>query len=185
MPSRLLADTCAALKLATLGEKIFKQGLLASGDLILHPLLFQETKKWAPERRKRFDKEFAILAKISFTVNLRPSKEKLEAMLEAISMAQDAVNRRIGRVDSEILAAAAYDGNMGLVTNDVALAVVAEDGLAIPVSTAEDIICEALRAGCVTTQEVEEVVKRWRITGDGISSTYEKEFVALGVNVPK
>ena len=185
MPSRLLADTCAALKLAALGEKIFKAGLLASGDLILHPLLFQETKKWTPERKKRFDKEFAVLAKVSFAVNLRPPKEKLEAMLEAISMAQDAVGRRIGRVDSEILAAVLCDGNMGLVTNDIALGIVAEDGLAVAVSMAEDIICEALVAGCVTTQEVEALLKRWQSTGDTLAPGYDKKLGELGVKIPK
>ena len=183
MPSRFLADTCAALKIAALGEKIFKAGALPLGDLILHPLLFQETKKWPPERKKKFDNEFSVLAKIRHTPNLLPPAKDLEAHLEVIDMTQDAVGRSIGRVDKNILAAVLYDGEMGLVTNDISLYIVASEGFSVETFSAEEIVCEAIAAQLITLAEAQAAVERWYQTGDGVARGHLKRLQEIGLKL--
>jgi hypothetical protein len=183
MPTRLLADTCAALKIAALGEKVFKAGALPLGDLILHPLLFQETKKWPEERRKNFSAEFAILAKVRATPNLQPPAKELEVHLEVIDMTQDAVGRSIGRVDKNILAAVLFDGEMGLVTNDGSLYVVASEGLSVETYMAEDIVCESVSARLVTLAEAQAAINRWHQTGDGIARGQAKQLQEIGIKL--
>jgi hypothetical protein len=62
--TRLIADTCAALKLLGAGEIFFKDGARPIGKLVLHPRLFNETKRWTPAKKKKYQAELALAGKI-------------------------------------------------------------------------------------------------------------------------
>lgn len=72
MNVRLLTDTCAAIKLLIFGEKLFQKGALPSGNLILHPRVFNETARWESNRKLQFKAELETMAKIKATTGLRP-----------------------------------------------------------------------------------------------------------------
>jgi hypothetical protein len=176
MRHRLLTDTCAALKLAAFGEALFKPNSLPRGDLILHPLVFSETKKWHPTKKLQFEPEFKVLSLVRSTPGLVTDKKKVQAQVVIIDMTQQNLGTSIGRVDKELLAAILIDGEMGLVSNDAAFCEVASDGFGLEVVTAEEILLEAMDANLITLAAAQEAVKRWEQTNSSTLAEFVRIF---------
>ena len=50
---QLLSDTCSVIKLLAPGFDFFRPGVLSIGDLIVHPLLHTEVRKWDRVKKER------------------------------------------------------------------------------------------------------------------------------------
>lgn len=183
MSNRLLTDTCAAIKLAALGDKLFEKGALPGGDLILHPKLFQETRKWPKDKKELYANELSILAKIRATSGLVKSGSEVQAQIALIDMTQEELGRSIGRTDKELLAAILLDEDMGLVTNDGAFFAVASEGFSIDSFCAEDILIEAINHSVVTVEEAQALLERWEVTGDSVLNSAKSALKAAGLRI--
>lgn len=174
-PLRLLTDTCAALKLAAFGKKIFAAGSLPCGDLILHPELFGETKKWEEFRKQKYRSELELLNLIGPGSNLQVDSKVYGRKKVLVQSTVDEAGLSVGRVDREhIITALAH--KMGLVTNDDALATAATS-LSIDTCSAERITLEALKAGILTRGEIRGVQKIWKANDEKKPS--QEDFEAL------
>lgn len=157
---RLLTDTCAAMKLFALGDKLFKPGILKSGDLIIHPRVFNETKKWVPWKKEKYRAELKILAQIRSTPGLRPPDPKRVVTLQTIISATiDEIGTPIGAADRDQLISAIHS-SAAIVTNDSTFAEVAE-ALDVAIYTAESIVIEAHAQNVVTKEEVRSARSKW------------------------
>jgi len=156
---RLLTDTCAAIKLVAFGDKLFKPGILSNGDLILHPRVFNETRKWPPYKKEKYKAELALLATIKATSGLRPSVDEIETLETIIFSTMDEIGSPIGAADREQLVAAIH-AKAEIVTNDGPFTEVAE-ALEVVVHTAERIVIEAHTQTVLTKAEVISARKTW------------------------
>src|SRR4051812_25202800 len=97
---RLLTDTCAAMKLFAFGNKLFQPGVLKSGDLVIHARVFNETRKWPPYKKQKYQSELKVLATVRATPNLNPN-DPAEAgrIKEAIAATASALQLPIGSAD--------------------------------------------------------------------------------------
>lgn len=168
---RLLTDTCAALKLAAFGITLFESGKLTSGDLVLHPIVFTETKKWLPFKKEKYKAELAILAKVRATPALRPPNEQLETLETIIHSTMDELGLSIGKADREQLASAIHS-KIHLVTNDQPFAQVAE-ALEVNVYSAEKITVEAFSEAVVTKADVIAARARWKTNNEKLPTKDE------------
>lgn len=156
---RLLTDTCAAIKLAAFGDKLFKPGALSNGDLILHPRVFNETRKWPPYKKEKYKNELALLGAIKATPGLRPPPDEIETLETIIFSTMDEIGSPIGSADREQLVAAIH-AKAEIVTNDGPFTEVAE-ALEVAVHTAERIVIEAHTQSVLTKTEVIAARKVW------------------------
>ena len=156
---RLLTDTCAAIKLVAFGSKLFDPGVLKNGDLVLHPRVFNETRKWPPYKKEKYKEELAELAKIKATTGLRPTADEAETLNTIIFSTMDEIGSPIGAADREQLVAVIH-AKAELVTNDTPFAKVAE-ALDVVVHTAETIVIEAHMQAVVTKDEVKAALAIW------------------------
>lgn len=181
MKQRLLTDLCAAIKLAACGDKLFKSGVLTSGDLILHPILFQEIKRWRPETKKTYEYEINILQAVRAAANLRLTQKELDPQLEIIEMSFSK-SSLLSRADKEQLATALFHDDLSLVTNDKALFDAAES-LEVVAWRAEDIICEAIENESMTVEEVQKMIEHWAKNGDFTDGRCADALRKLGIKV--
>ncbi|MCB1215029.1 MAG: hypothetical protein KDK66_06080 [Deltaproteobacteria bacterium] len=156
---RLLTDTCAAIKLLTFGSKLFTPGILRQGDLVLHPRVFRETRKWPPYKKEKYKAELAQLNKIKATAGLMLPLDKKETLGRLIFATMDEIGSPIGAADRDQLAAAIYH-QMEIITNDSPFSQVAE-ALEVFVHTAESIVIEAYRQSVLTKEEVKAARELW------------------------
>jgi hypothetical protein len=157
-PSRLLTDTCSALKLLAL-EKLFKPGSLPLGDLILHPRVFNETKRWDAAYKSKYKDELESMGRIRATTDLRPPDKSFQRHRMVIQRTIDEQGVSVGRADVEQLASVIHF-DLKLVTNDRPFSEVAV-ALDVEVFTAEQILIEAVREKTVTIDEAKLALKRW------------------------
>ena len=177
---RLLTDTCSALKLAALGISIFQKGTLPSGDLILHPALFRETKKWKPARKALYKTEFSILAQVKAEPNLRSSGHDLDVQVEIVQLTAEVLGKTIGKVDREKLGTVLLHDDIELVTNDLSMQAVAEE-LDVTTYTAESIICEAVSAGIISLPDAQAALNQWKKNGDNINEADRPALLQIGL----
>jgi hypothetical protein len=156
---RLLTDTCAAIKLVAFGDKLFKAGLLTNGDLVLHPRVFNETRKWLPDKKEKYKRELELLLKIKATAGLKPPTDEAETLNSIIFSTMDELGSPIGAADREQLIAAIYS-KAEVVTNDAPFSKVAE-ALDVVVHTAERIVIEAHTQNVITKAEVIAARATW------------------------
>lgn len=156
---RLLTDTCAAIKLAAFGDKLFKPGVLSNGDLALHPRVFNETRKWPPYKKEKYKSELALLATVKATPRLRPPSDEIETLETIIFSTMDEIGFPIGAADREQLVAAIY-AKAEIITNDGPFTEVAE-ALEVAVHTAERIAIEAHTQAVLSKAEVTAARKVW------------------------
>ena len=124
---RLLTDTCSAMKLLAFGDTLFRAGTLTKGDLLIHPRVFNETRRWPQFKKSKYKTELELLGKIRATPNLRPSSQNETDRLELIILAtMDNVGISIGSADRDQLASAIHFRAAEIVTNDKPFADVAE-----------------------------------------------------------
>ena len=162
---RLLSDTCAALKLVAFGDKLFKPGVLSNGDLVLHPRIFNETKKWPPYKKKKYENELAQLLKIKSTPGLKPpTQDEADSLNSIIFSTMDEIGSPIGAADREKIVSAIYC-KAEIVTNDAPFTKVAE-ALEVTVHTAERIVIEAHSQNVLTKAEVVLSLKKWAENGE-------------------
>lgn len=171
---RLLTDTCAAIKLLAFEDKLFKAGVLSNGDLILHPRVFNETKRWPSYKKEKYKQELECLGKIRATSGLRPSTPDETERLEAIIIAtMDEIGSPIGSADRDQLCSAIYC-EAEIVTNDSPFARVAE-ALEVNVHSAERIVIEAYSQSVINREDLIAARKRWAENGEKKSTPQEKK----------
>lgn len=162
---RLLTDTCAAIKLVAFGEKLFKSGILKNGDLVLHPRVFNETRKWPPFKKDKYKSELECLAKIKASPGMKPqTRDETENLNAIIYATMDEISSPIGSADREQLASAIYC-KAEIVTNDAPFTRVAE-ALDVTVHTAEGIVLEAFSQNVITKTEIAVARKIWAANGE-------------------
>jgi len=165
---RLLTDTCSAMKLLAIGDKLFKAGVLKGGDLVLHPRVFAETRKWPVFKKEKYKDELFILHKMKQPTGLRPPSRAEAERLESIVVAtMDELERPIGSADRDQIAAAIF-GDSEIVTNDDAFAEVAE-ALDITAHIAEEIVIAAHEEGVLSKEEVAVIRKKWQQNGEKVA----------------
>lgn len=157
---RLLTDTCSAMKLLKFGEKLFKSGILKSGDLVIHPRVFNETNRWPKWKKDKYKNELETLAKIRATPGLRPnSPQQIQRLQDVIFATMESLGTSIGSADRDQLVSAIH-AKIGIVTNDAPFAEVAE-ALDVDVFTAEQMVVEAFAAKQLTKEEVRDARTHW------------------------
>lgn len=172
---RLLTDTCAAIKLVAFGDKLFKSGVLSNGDLVLHPRVFNETKKWPPYKKEKYKVELAQLAQIKATTGLRPPADEFDILESLIFSTMDEIGSPIGAADREQLASAIH-AKSEIVTNDTPFTDVAE-ALEVIVHTAERIVIEAHSQSIVTKEEVIAARLIWEKNEEKAPTKEEKKIL--------
>lgn len=170
---RILTDTCAAIKLLAFGDKLFKSGVLTNGDLVLHPRVFNETRKWPPYKKEKYKVELAQLTQIKATTGLRPPSDEFEIIESLIFSTMDEIGSPIGSADREQLASAIHSKSE-IVTNDTPFTDVAE-ALEIVVHTAERIVIEAHSQSVITKMEIIAARKTWEGNDEKPPSREEKK----------
>lgn len=157
---RLLTDTCSAIKLLALGNKLFAPNALSRGDLIIHPRVFNETRKWPSYKKTKYNAELTLLNSIRSTPNLRPANpNEVENLQTIITATMEQIGLSIGSADIDQLTSAIYV-KAEIVTNDAPFAEVAE-ALDVSVHTAERILIEAYEQGVITKNELIVAEKKW------------------------
>ena len=73
---KLITDTCSVIKLLTFGSKLFQEGLIPLGDLVIHSRVFRETKKWPQEKKIKYEKELSLLPKIKNNSHISKRRQK-------------------------------------------------------------------------------------------------------------
>lgn len=181
MPQRLLTDTCSALKLLALGDHLFKPGVFPLGDLIIHPRVLNETRRWDETRKTKYAKELAALSKIKATTDLRPPPKSQQRQQLIIERTIEELGLSVGRADVEQLVSAMHF-DMMLVTNDEGFANAAV-ALDVVVHTAEQILIEALKAKVVTKAEARNCMEHWKKNREKRASATDQD--ALDALTPR
>lgn len=174
---RLLTDTCAAIKLVAFGDKLFKAGVLSNGDLILHPRVFNETRKWPPYKKEKYKSELAMLASIKATSGLRPPAGEIETLETIIFSTMDEIGSPIGAADREQLVAAIH-AKAEIVTNDGPFTEVAE-ALDVVVHTAERIVIEAHGQAVLGKEEIRIARSTWEKNNEKSASREDRKALDL------
>ena len=169
---RLLTDTCAAIKLVTFGNKLFASGVLKRGDLVLHPRVFNETKKWPKFKKDLYKSELALFGQIRAAVGLRPPQADIDILETLIFSSMDELGLPIGAADREQLVAAIHN-QAEIVTNDGPFTGVAE-AMDVAVHTAEQIVIEAHAQGVLTKTEIVEAKAKWAKNDEKAPSASDK-----------
>lgn len=177
MPKRLLTDTCSALKLLALGDKLFQACGLPLGDLIIHPRVIRETNKWDAARRAKYREEFAVLQKLPIAADVVPAQKSLDRQRLIIETTIDEEGLSVGKADIDQLASVICF-HLGLVTNDQPFADVASI-LDVEVFTAEKVVAEALRTNILARDEVKKAQVRWKTNGEKPPSKEDEETIIL------
>lgn len=159
MSQRLLADTCAAIKLLSLGNTLFQKGVLPSGSLILHPCVFRETKKWGSEKKAKYQQELADMNKIGLTAGIQQTDRKSESTRKLIEATRDQKELVVGRADIDQLISAVRLG-LDIVTNDGPFTDLAIE-FEVNVLTAEQILIEAVSVGAITKVQAQDALNKW------------------------
>src|SRR5262245_19504990 len=84
--ARVITDTCSALKLLGISKTIFETGRLKLGDLVLHPRLFNETKRWGKSKKERYKTELALAADLRAASNIvvqEPDRSRIDVAIKA------------------------------------------------------------------------------------------------------
>ena len=175
---RLITDTCAAIKLVAFGDKLFRPGVLKNGDLVLHPRVFNETRRWPPYKKAKYKTELDQLQKIKAAVGLKPPADEVESLSTIISSVMDEMGTSIGSADREQLISAVFN-NAEIVTNDMPFTEVAE-AMDVTVHTAERIVIDACTQGVISKAEVKVARALWVKNGEKAPTRdEEKELKAI------
>ncbi|MBM4252744.1 MAG: hypothetical protein FJ146_12285 [Deltaproteobacteria bacterium] len=158
---QLLSDTCSVIKLLAPGLDLFRPGLLTVGDLVVHPLLHQEVKKWCKEKKQRLKVEIDRIKAMRAPPGIRLDKLALDAQCAIIRLVEVHLDLDIGHKDREYLATVLCNDQMELVTNDVAsLGAVAKE-LDVNIRCAEEILVIAHREGVVSKKLMNATISHW------------------------
>lgn len=162
---KLITDTCSAIKLLAFGNKLFASGVLPSGDLVFHSRVFRETRKWPTYKKDKYKTELQVLAQIGNKgANLAVSKKDSDAHAVVVVATKIAFNLSVGQGDIEQLISAIHHDH-AIVTDDGHFGQLVEH-MDVNGYDAEDIVLEALGAGVVIQQEVDQVKAIWHKNGE-------------------
>lgn len=158
---KLITDTCSAIKLLAFGDKLFRPGVIQSGDLVIHSRVFRETSKWDKTKKQKYKVELALLAQIgnkgqSFAVPRSDS----DAYLEILKATIEANSLSVGPGDMEQLISAIYHQHH----------IITDDGhfnklvgiMDIGIFDAEDIVLEAKELNVLTQAEINQAKILWK-----------------------
>ena len=180
--TRVIADTCSALKLLAVGRVLFELGQLSLGDLVLHPRLFNETKRWDADKQLRYAPELKLAGEIRATAGIAvgdPDRSRIEI---AIKATRDACNLSVGQADIEQLTSLIHF-DLKLVTNDRQFAELTRM-FEIEVYSAEAILLEAINDGVITKEEAIKALHKWRANGERpMAKVLESSFRQLGISI--
>jgi len=177
---RLLTDTCSLMKLLAAGDKLFASKALQIGDLVVHPVVFNETRKWHKTKKEKYKNELSTLNEVKSTSGIRVSGTLKSINEKTIRLTADEIEKAIGNADIEKISSAMVHG-MSLITNDGPMAEIAEI-LEIEVWTAEQIVIEALECKVLSKSEVESLIKLWASRNEKAPSKKDKgSFQKLGI----
>ncbi len=164
MKPSLITDTCSLMKLLYFGDLFFRSNFLSRGTLIIHPVVYNETRKWPPIVKDKFAKELAILERLSATPNLNPSEEDARYNRIVIQRLIDESGLNVGRADITQLMAALHC-QYALITNDGPLTQIASS-LDINIFEAEEIALEALIEEKITASSLQDAINYWDEHGE-------------------
>lgn len=157
---KLLTDTCSLMKLLAAGEKLFEESSLEAGCLLVHPVVFNETRRWHKTKKKKYKSELDLLNKIKSTSGIRVSGHIKIINEKLIYQTADNLEKIIGSADAEQISSA-MNHDMCLVTNDGPMSDVAS-ALEVEVWTAEQVLVEAIRSKVIFKNEANKLVNLWR-----------------------
>lgn len=182
--ARVITDTCSALKLLSVGKIIFEPGRLSLGDLVLHPRLFNETRRWDSARKERYKSELALAAQLRAAPGIavhEPDRSRIDV---AIKATRDECSLSVGQADIDQLTSVIHF-DFKLVTNDRQLAELSQ-AFDVEVHSAEAVLLEAIEEGVLTKAEGIEALRRWRDNGERpMPREVEAGFRKLGIAIQR
>jgi len=180
MKKRIICDTCSAIKLASFQQKLFTSGALSQGDVVLHPAVFAEIRKWKPVKKEKYKEQISELNKANSKQNLRPSKDDFETQEIVVKATRDSLGLSVGRADIEQLVSAVFH-DLDLITNDSPFGELAE-AFDITVYEAEETVLDAINQMVLTVSEVQSAVNDWEANGEKqASKEIQKKLLKVGI----
>lgn len=164
MKPSLITDTCSLMKLLYFGDLFFRSNFLSRGTLVIHPVVYNETRKWPPIVKNKFAKELAALDGLSATPNLNPNEEDARYYKTIIQKLLDHNGLNVGRADITQLMAALHC-QYALITNDGPLTHLASS-LDVSIFEAEEMALEALIEEKITASSLQDAVNYWDERGE-------------------
>jgi hypothetical protein len=154
--------------LLALDVKLFLKGALSQGDLIIHPEVWAETKRWPRHKKQKYKSELELLQKqLSFAAGQRVPPNEQESYFKLIDISQSECIYSLGYSDKVQLASVLHFEDLSLITNDGPLQEVA-DTFDKRVYNAEQILLEALNETVITLPEAQTTVTKWQQNNEPI-----------------